>query len=346
MTERILLTGPYEWDFYEAAFARALRAVGAEVSEIPARRLFGPGRRLRRVQARLLVGPGVVLVNVAVIAACIVLRPDCLLAWRSPWLSPLVLRCCRLVGAKRVAIYNNDDPFGPDATSWQWRRYRRAIPAADICFAYREANLAEYRAAGAQAAKLLRSGFEPALHHPVELSPEDIVSYGCDVVFVGHFEDDGRARCLDRLAREGFDVRIFGSGWDAAGPIEGIDTSSVAPVLGVEYVKAIAAARVALVFLSARNRDTYTRRCFEIPAIGSLMLAPRTADLTEMFEEGVEAAFFEDEDELVEVARSYLADDSLRAVVACAGRRRVLRDGHDITSRARSFLEDIRASME
>jgi spore maturation protein CgeB len=118
----------------------------------------------------------------------------------------------------------------------------------------------------------------------------------------------------------------------------------ISTAVGEAYTKAIAAAKVALVFLSKRNRDTYTRRCFEIPAIGTLMLTPRTPDLLSMYRDGEEAAFFSSAAEAVEQVRRFIDDDALRLKVAAAGRVRCVRDGHDVVSRARQFLRDLALS--
>jgi spore maturation protein CgeB len=112
-------------------------------------------------------------------------------------------------------------------------------------------------------------------------------------------------------------------------------------VWGDDYARAIAGARIALVFLSGRNRDNYTRRCFEIPAIGTLMLAPRTQELLSLYRADEEAAFFGTADELIGQVRRYLADSELRARVAAAGHARCVRDGYDVDSRARQFLVDL-----
>ena len=66
----------------------------------------------------------------------------------------------------------------------------------------------------------------------------------------------------------------------------------IEPVFGDDYAKALCGAKVCLAFLSKLNRDSYTRRCFEIPACGNVMLAERTADLCRMFKEDEEACFF------------------------------------------------------
>jgi spore maturation protein CgeB len=248
----------------------------------------------------------------------------------------------RLLGGGRIVLYNNDDPFGPDAAKTIWRRFRKLIPVADACFCYRKVNLAEYLQAGARSVHLLRSYFEPHMQKPANLSVSDRQRFESDVVFVGHCEPDGRLEMIDRLLESGIRLRLFGTGWDrhATGhrwqglvPIEA--------VRGEEYVRAIAAARIALVFLSARNRDDYTRRCFEIPAIGTLMLAPRTRELQSMYREDEEAAYFGSGDELVAQVRRYLADADLRRRVAAAGHARCLADGHDVDSRARRFLADL-----
>jgi len=69
------------------------------------------------------------------------------------------------------------------------------------------------------------------------------------------------------------------------------------------------------------NNDSYTRRVFEIPAIGTFMLSQRTADMEGLFRPGIETAYFASPDELLNQARRYLADDQGRGKIAAAALR-------------------------
>ena len=102
---------------------------------------------------------------------------------------------------------------------------------------------------------------------------------------------------------------------------------------------------IALVFLSRLNHDTYTRRCFEIPITGTLMLSEYTPDLASLFEEGVEAEFFRGPEELLDKVRFYVRNDEARRRVGLAGRARILRDGHEALDRAKQVLGAMRADL-
>lgn len=335
---KVLVAGDFAWDMYEPAICRGLRAEGAEVIELHAHRFFGPGSLLRRAQSKLVFGPGVALANAAFVAQCALHKPDLVLAWRAPWLWPQTIALARAAGAKKIALYCNDDPFGPDRDLRIWRAWREGIPAADVVLAYRTQNLAELTAAGARAVKLFRSSYDADVHRPLALTDADRARFGCDVVFVGHCEDDSRLALMDALLLSGLSVRIFGTDWERHARGHAWDKLvPILPLRGDDYVRALCAAKAAVVFLSARNRDTYTRRCFEIPACGTAMLAPRTEDLRTLFGED-EALFWSSADELVSQARRACSDDALRARVAEAGRKRVLADGHDARARARELL--------
>jgi spore maturation protein CgeB len=100
-----------------------------------------------------------------------------------------------------------------------------------------------------------------------------------------------------------------------------------------EYNKAISGAKVALCFFSKLNRDTYTRRCFEIPATGTVLLSEYSDDMATIYQAGKEADYFSSKDELIEKVKLYVENDSLRRQVAEGGNLRVVKDGHDIVSR-------------
>ena len=91
------------------------------------------------------------------------------------------------------------------------------------------------------------------------------------------------------------------------------------------------------------NRDVYTRRCFEIPACGTAMVAPRTKELQAMYREGEEAVYFDSKEELLAKVRWLLEDDEARNRIAKAGRERCLQDGHSNVIRAPRSLRRWRA---
>lgn len=74
--------------------------------------------------------------------------------------------------------------------------------------------------------------------------------------------------------------------------------------------------------------DAFTTRSFEIPAAGAMLLAERTDEHRALFEEGREAEFFGDEEELRDKLRYYLGQEPARRRIAEAGRARALAQYH------------------
>lgn len=340
---RILVVGDFAYDHQEPSFCRALRGAGASVEEL---RVWKPWRVLdagRRAQFKYVVGPEILRANARLVAMCARVRPHVVLAWRTPWLYPAAVKRLQRLGS-RLVLYNNDDPFGPDRHFPIWRAFRNLIPLADACFAYRSVNVDEYRAAGARRVSILRSYYDPAVHRRIALTAEGRRAFDADVTFVGHHEHDGRTDALEALMDAGLRVRVFGGGWERLGANpRWRHLLPIKEVFGDDYARALSATKIGLVFLSKRNRDEYTRRCFEIPAVGTMMLAPRTPELLSLFTEDVETAYYSNTSELVEKACLYASDERLRARVSHQGHVRCLADGHDALSRARTFLEELDA---
>jgi spore maturation protein CgeB len=118
-------------------------------------------------------------------------------------------------------------------------------------------------------------------------------------------------------------------------------------VWGANYNRALCGAKVALCFLSKLNRDTYTRRCFEIPATKTLMLSEYSDDLALLYLEGVEVDYFRNKNELIQKIKQYVDSAADRSRVAQGGFDKVHSAGHDIDSRIKIMLdriEEIRTS--
>jgi hypothetical protein len=148
-------------------------------------------------------------------------------------------------------------------------------------------------------------------------------------------------------------LRLFGhpEGWEFVlkkSPLL-VNMLPIQTVWGREYNAALCGAKIALCFLSKLNRDSYTRRCFEIPASGTMLLSERTTDLETLYDAGKEADYFSTPHELVEKLELYLRNDDIRKAVAAAGHKRVMADGHDVVSRMRimtKWVEEIRDSRK
>lgn len=348
---RILIAGDWHSELHEEVVQQALRALGHEVQAFKWCRYFSRpqgalgwfSQFFRRAQNKYLAGPLIRRINRDLIATAMHFKPEMLFVYRGTHIMQETLRAIKKSSPNCVFVgYNNDDPFSPVYPHYVWRHFLRAIPVYDLMLAYRHANLAEYVQAGARRVDLLRSWFVPERNHPVELPPAEKHLFEADVVFVGHYEDDQRLECLEEIARQGIRLRLFGPGYDWDPVIRKSPVlNGLAPVRlvwGEDYNRALCGAKIALCFLSKLNRDTYTRRCFEIPAAGTLMLSEYSDDLAGLFREGVEADFFRSKDEMMGKIKYYLAEHEVRERVASAGQRRVLDDGHDVAARMRQLL--------
>lgn len=338
----IAVVGDWRWPWYEEACCQGLEKIGWRVHRIAGSdpplagwrddTFIGHRRSvLERLQGKLLIGRRIADFNARVVRAVSELKPAWLWIYNNQAIRPeTLLECQRLSPDTKVAVYANDDPFRPTDPS-RWRNFLGLVPLVDLCLAYRTANLSDFRAAGARRVSLLRSYFLPADAAAAFDFPDRVT----DAAFVGHFEPDGRLASIECLMEAGLKVGVFGTGWSR---VVGVKTPLLAklPVqaaYGSRYRAVLRSTAIALCFLSKLNRDEYTRRNFEIPAMGTFMLSEYSEALGDLFIEGVEAEFFRDVDELVDKSLFYATRDPLRESIASRGRTRVLTSGHCVVQR-------------
>ena len=348
---KILVAGDWHSQLHEEAVTQSLRGMGHEVFEFRWHTYFQTrivrGVALKtpwlKFQNKYITGPVLIQINRDFIRKCRDTNPSLVFIYRGTHIFRKTLYQARLLCPKCIFVgYNNDDPFGPGQPAYLWRHFLSALSEYDIVLAYRHVNIKDYIKSGARRVELLRSWFVPDRNYPVELTEAQVGRFQTEVVFVGHYEADGRLECLERLAEAGISFKLFGPGYEwnpaLAKSLKLRNHIPVELVWNSEYNQALAGAKIALCFLSKLNRDTYTRRCFEIPAAGAMLMSEYSEDLTTMFKEGIEAEFFRSPEEMVTKIRRYLRDDSLRSQVASAGRSRLFRDGHDLDSRMKQVL--------
>jgi spore maturation protein CgeB len=355
---RVLVVGDWHSELHEEVAAQALRELGHEVREFRWAPYFSSANGIlgglinlfRKFQNKYIVGPLIVKINSIFVSSALGFRPDMIFVYRGTHITRKSLERVKKNLPKCVLVgYNNDDPFSPKRAPYLWNVFLKAVPVYDLMLAYRHANINEYKHNGAQRVELLRSWFVPKRNHPVQLSQNDERKFLTDVVFVGHYENDQRLEYLEEIVEQGISLKIFGPGYDWD-PILKKSTilNNMPPVQlvwGEDYNKALCGSKIALCFFSKLNRDTYTRRCFEIPATGTMMLSEFSKDLASLYEEEKEADYFRSKAEMINKIKKYLNNPSIRKGVAAAGLRRVTDEGHDVLSRMRQvvkLVEDIR----
>ena len=242
----------------------------------------------------------------------------------------------------RLVHYNPDDPFGEYGMG-EFRRFMKAIPEYDVHLVPRKPNVAEYLSSGARRVEQIVPfwGYDAETHRPLAVDDEGRRRLGGPVGFIGMAEKE-RAASITRLAREGISVKVWGNRWSAFLDGEMARAVVAGPAqFGEAYSKIIAAFDINLAFLRKQNRDEHTSRSVELPAAGAFMLAERSDEHLQLFDEGREAEFFGSDDELVDKVRYYGERPDERARIAAAGRQRGLRDGYDNRSVMREMLSRV-----
>ncbi len=288
---------------------------------------------------RLLWGPPLWLANRALLAAARDFRPDLVWIDKGPWIRAATLRrlrqaACRGGGAAHLVHYTPDAAFVCNRS----RHFDRAVPAYDLVITNKRYELDAYRTRGAREVLLLPPGFDLEHHRPRRPSAPEADRYRSDVAFIGTYAP-GRERYLAPLAALDLDLAIWGNGWRGCSDRRILSRFRGGPLTGDDYARGLSAARIGLGLLSPQVPDRCTTRSVEIPACGTFLLAERTGEHQALFREGVEAAFFGGEEELVEKVGHYLEHDAERRRIAEAGRRRCLESGYSYQHQLRSILQ-------
>jgi len=298
------------------------------------------------MQYRFFTGPLVWKIKKKLLDVACETKPDIVWFYNVQLISSDTVRRLRQILPDSVFCqFANDNPFSQSAKPGVWKNFLASIPYFDMHFAYRSSNINDYMQLGAKRIRMLRSYFIPEVDYPVDKNaiPE---RYLCDVVFAGHYEDDGRVEVLESICDAGFKLNLFGGGWNQALAKLRVDSPlrkkfPIVPATDEHYRFAICGAKVALCFLSTLNRDTYTRRSFQIPAMGTAMLSQYSEDLYSLFASDIETVFFHDAQEAVAKLKHMLENNQWRQSIATEGFAKVYSDGHDVRSRMKTWLLDV-----
>jgi hypothetical protein len=338
---RILFVGPLTPYLTTAARHDALVELGFPVESVdPTHYVGGASPIASAIAYRTLLTPGVFAFNRAVLDAAERFRPDVLWLEKATYLFPRTFR--RLHGDPRLlCVYHNTDDWRLNASlihRLHWRYLRRTIAEYDLHITSNLWNVEEFRQAGFPRVVHMELAANPAVPDPGELSELERRELGGAVGFIGHWEPVTERRLL-HVVRGGIPVKIYGGSWDdAESAAELGDAIQHRLVMGEEYARAIVSFDINVGIVSKWNRNHTASRTFQIPALGAFLLHERNELVSRYFKEGVEAEFFDSDEELLEKCRHYLARPDERRRVAEAGRRRCIESGYFEPDRVREIL--------
>ena len=317
-------------------------------------------QRLAQQKARR--GAVITRLNAAILRLARAHRPDLLWAEKQEYLWPSTLEQLRVLGVR--SLHFTPDPY----FSLAYKRTSLAdkcLSLYDFVVTCKRYEMDEYRHICRQVI-YMPLGYAEAVHRPISPADAQVQRvFKSDVGFLGAWEPR-REELLEAIAQTGCSLKIWGYSWDHL--IDGKWTPRRAwrlrmlageepfrihkneqlgralqggEVYGDAYAWALSGAKISVGFLRHVCPDQHTTRTFEIPACGSMMIADRTGEHQEFFEEGKEAEFFDSQNELIDKVNFYLKNENARMFIARAGWERGVRSGYSYRQRLLEVLSQI-----
>jgi spore maturation protein CgeB len=337
----------------------AFKRLGHDVHGVNTVELWKQVSWLRRqVERRLQAGWIRDSINDTVLDRVRQFRPDLIWAEKQEYLKLETIEELRCFGARLVHF--TPDPY----FSLQWKRTRvmdRAVKAFDILVYCKGYEREDYAALG-KPLIYMPLGYCDQVHRPL---PSNDPRWKSAVGFLGGWEPR-RQKLLHVLVAAGVDLKIWGGYWEflcdgrwtprrqlILQQLAGRDSFRLhhddflagawqgGEVYADDYARALTGSKIGLGLLRKVCPDQHTTRTFEIPACGSMLLADRTGEHRELFEEGKEAEFFASSEELVDKAKFYCSDESARLRVAGAGFERCVKSKYAYIHRLAAALDEL-----
>lgn len=294
-------------------------------------------RPLQSLAARFNIGPILNRINQALMEEAGSFQDiSCIWVDKGVWIYPETLEHLKKITGARAIHYTPDSQI----VSQRSRHFMASIPLYDALVTTKEWEVEAYKAAGARRVMLTYQGYDSRFS-PRRVGESELAAYGSDVCFVGHTQSYYAER-LKALSSIGIRLRIWGDAWPRYAENNSWAQGVVAGGLwGESYPVALACAKIGLGLLGKHIPETSTTRTFEIPAMGTFLLAERTALHQQLFDEGKEAEFFSSDEEMIEKTRFYLRHDEAREQIAAAGRARCERSGYSSVQLLRTIIETV-----
>ncbi len=182
---------------------------------------------------------------------------------------------------------------------------------------------------------------DPAIHHPVPLSPEEEKEFSSSLSHVGAGYLNRQNFFLGLLDQ---DIKVWGNDWNLDSPLAGKIQRKGARLSADEYVKIFNASKININLHSSKYHkgvdpfgDTVNPRTFELAGCNAFQLVDERSLIPELFEPGEELISFRDLDDCKEKIRYFLDHPEERKAIALKAKERALRE-HTYEARMEEML--------
>lgn len=322
---RILFTGENWYGSNARSCAEALRRLGHDVFDIDQQRFFPQVNMFTsKVIRRLLWFRMVEEFNNHILREAENFQPDVFIAFKGNYIYAKTLNELASMG---IPLYN----YFPDTSAFSHGKWlAKSLPEYDCVFYTKPFWFKDVtRLIPLKAGCFLPHGYDPLLHHPVELDAKDTAEYSCDVSFIA-VHSLYKEEFLAKLAilRPNLNLCIWGNGWKTRCSSVNLQRNIKGYALhGASYTRGIQAARINLALmngpaLGASSSDQTTSRTYAIPASGGFMLHQRNPEVLKLYNEGEEIACFDSVEEIAEKIDFYLTHPEEREKISQSGHAR------------------------
>ncbi|NBX93718.1 MAG: hypothetical protein EB078_02945 [Proteobacteria bacterium] len=209
----------------------------------------------------------------------------------------------------------------------------------DCVFTTKSQNLQRYKMLGQPLSFYIPSAFEPQVHRPLSANESKLGGKSFQVTFVGTY-DRSRDKFLNAVGWE--QLYVWGDRWTKYRNYRKYRDHIVPhAIYHPDFADVISHSEIALGLLREEAEDRHTQRTFEIPACGTLQIAPRNEEILSYFDEDKEIVCFDSLDELKDKVTYYKAHLGERKKIAAKGFDRVQRGNHTYQDRIKMMLSKI-----
>jgi spore maturation protein CgeB len=325
---KILVSGHHNPHFITVTeyIERAVRALGHDLITFNDREHIFPGRLRKRIGLLQKLSVGAINRGLLKIAAR--KGPDVVLVTGGHRITQSALQKLSWLKA-RVVLWTTDPPHSSDMMLTTAPHYHHL-------FCQGSEYMDIFHQMGLVHAEWLPMACDPEVHRRVEVSSEEKLKFGSDVVFVGSYYPQ-RAEMLQGVLRH--HSALWGPGWDvlpSASPLRAcIRGAHTQPDI---WTKIYSASKIVLSMHYCGSGSSFpvhqaSPRVFEAMACGAFVLTDRQKDVLSLFKDGEHLVAFSDDVDLDRKITYYLGHADEREQIANAGRQEVLKNhtyGHRI----------------